>query len=61
MYFYHGLPRTSHGSNSIWVIVDLMSKSAYFLPIKMSFNPKRLAHILVREIVHLHGMPIYMI
>jgi hypothetical protein len=33
MYFIVGLPRTSCGYNSIWVIMDHLTKSAHFIPV----------------------------
>lgn len=48
MHFVTGLPRTSHGSDSVWVIVDQLTKSAYFILIKVSFSVERLAHIYIQ-------------
>ena len=36
--FVIGLPRTSEGFDAIWVIVDRLTKSAHFLPIKVTFS-----------------------
>ncbi|KAL9267539.1 Transposon Ty3-G Gag-Pol polyprotein-like protein [Drosera capensis] len=55
--FWWGLPPTIHGMNSIWVIVDRLTKSSHFLPIKTSWSVDRLADIYVKEIVRLHGAP----
>ena len=52
MDFVLGLPKSSKGYDSIWVIVDRMTKSAYFLPIK------KLAGLYLKEIVRLHDVPI---
>jgi hypothetical protein len=38
MNFIVGLPRTSHGYNSIWVIVDRLTKSAHFIPISTTYK-----------------------
>jgi hypothetical protein len=37
MDFIVGLPRTSHGYNSIWVIVDHLTKSAHFIPVSTTY------------------------
>jgi len=57
MDFVMGLPRTQVGFDAIWVIVDRLTKSAHFLPIKATFSLERLAELYVREIVRLHGTP----
>jgi hypothetical protein len=36
--FIVGLPRTSRGYNSIWVIVDCLTKSAHFIPVSMTYR-----------------------
>ncbi|KZV39789.1 Retrotransposon protein, Ty3-gypsy subclass [Dorcoceras hygrometricum] len=58
MDFVIGLPRTTQGYNSIWVIVDRLTKSAHFLPVKTTFDVSRYAELYVKEIVRLHGVPI---
>lgn len=57
MDFVTGLPRTSRGHDTIWVIVDRLTKSAHFLPIKKTFPLNRLAQLYIGEIVRLHGVP----
>ncbi|WMV08210.1 hypothetical protein MTR67_001595 [Solanum verrucosum] len=49
MDFVVGLPRTSRGVDSIWVIVDRLTKSAHFLPVHTTFSAERLARIYIRE------------
>ncbi|KAJ9545199.1 hypothetical protein OSB04_024906 [Centaurea solstitialis] len=61
MDFVTKLPRTKKGHDSIWVIVDRLTKSAHFLPIKESFSIDRLAQLYVDEIVMRHGVPISII
>jgi hypothetical protein len=39
MDFITDLPTTPKGNDSIWVIVDRLTKSAHFLPVKMTFRP----------------------
>ena len=58
MDFISGLPRTKKGNDAIWVIVDRLTKSAHFLPIKVTFSLERLAKLYIDEIVSRHGIPI---
>ncbi|XP_049365267.1 uncharacterized protein LOC125830089 [Solanum verrucosum] len=51
MDFIVGLPRTRQQRDSIWVIVDQMSKSAHFIPIKVSYSVEEYAKLYVKEIV----------
>jgi len=57
MDFVVGLPRTPKGLNSIWVIVDRLTKSTHFIPINIRYSLKRLTSLYVNEIVRLHGVP----
>ncbi|KAI5348129.1 hypothetical protein L3X38_001016 [Prunus dulcis] len=57
MDFVFKLPRTSKGHDGIWVIVDRLTKSAHFLPIKETYSLSKLAKLFVDEIVRLHGAP----
>ncbi|KAJ9537978.1 hypothetical protein OSB04_030711 [Centaurea solstitialis] len=61
MDFVTKLPKTKKGHDSIWVIVDRLTKSAHFLPIKESFSIDRLAQLYVDGIVMRHGVPISII
>ena len=54
MDFVVGLPRCRSGHDKIWVIVDRLTKSAHFLPIKNSDSLEKLAQLYVREIIRLH-------
>jgi hypothetical protein len=58
MDFVTGFPRTPNGNDSIWVIVDRLTKSAHFLAIKIGLSLERLAKLYVNEIVRLHGVPV---
>jgi hypothetical protein len=58
MDFVSGLPRTRRDHDSIWVIVDRLTKSAHFLAVKTTYSLSRLARLFVDEIVRLHGAPI---
>ena len=54
--FVVGLPRTRASFDAIWVIVDRLTKSAHFLPVRTKFSLDRLAELYVNEIVRLHGV-----
>ncbi|KAI3810835.1 hypothetical protein L1987_20458 [Smallanthus sonchifolius] len=58
MDFITKLPRTAKGNDTIWVIVDRLTKSAHFLPIRESSSSERLAEVFIKEIVSRHGMPL---
>ena len=45
------------GLYGIWVIVDRLTKSAHFIPVKSKRTASWLASIYLREIVRLHGVP----
>jgi len=57
MDFITGLPKTSSGCDSIWVIVDRLTKSAHFLPVKVTYPVSKYAKIYLAQIVYLHGIP----
>ncbi|GJT72011.1 putative reverse transcriptase domain-containing protein [Tanacetum coccineum] len=65
MYWWLGMKKdialTSSGHDSIWVIVDRLTKSAHFLPIRKDFKMDRLARLYLNEIVARHGVPISII
>ena len=56
MDFIVGLPLTSKGYNSIWVIVDRLTKSAHFLPVDTRYSVKKYAKLNFDRIVTLHGV-----
>ncbi|GJX00439.1 putative reverse transcriptase domain-containing protein [Tanacetum coccineum] len=55
------LPRSSSGYNAIWVIVDRLTKSVHFLPIREDYKTEKLARIYINEIVARHGVPVSII
>jgi hypothetical protein len=57
MDFIVGLPRTHKGNDSIWVIVDRLTKVAHFLPVKANYSVSQLAELYVDNILKLHGAP----
>ncbi|GJZ57609.1 putative reverse transcriptase domain-containing protein [Tanacetum coccineum] len=61
MYFVTKLHKTSSGHDTIWVIVDQLTKSAYFLPMREDYKMDRLARLYLNEIVARHGVPILII
>ncbi len=58
MDFVMGLPRTQKNHDIVWVIVDRLTKSAHFLPMKMDYSLDRLAKLYIDEIVRLHRVPV---
>ncbi|KAL0449824.1 UNVERIFIED_CONTAM: Transposon Tf2-11 polyprotein [Sesamum latifolium] len=58
MDFVVGLPRTLRKHDAIWVIVDRLTKSAHFLPIRQDDSLDKLAELYVAGIVRLHGVPV---
>ncbi|GJU82454.1 putative reverse transcriptase domain-containing protein [Tanacetum coccineum] len=61
MDFITKLPKSSHGFDTIWVIVDRLTKSAYFLPIKENDPLDKLARLSLNRIVARHGLPVSII
>jgi hypothetical protein len=57
MDFIVGLPRTSLGYNSIWVIVDRLTKSANIIPVAMTYRVGQYAELYISHIVRYHGIP----
>ena len=57
MDFIVGLPRTSAGYNSIWVIVDRLTKIAHFLPVRDKYRAEQYAKLYLDRIFSLHGAP----
>ncbi|GJT65032.1 putative reverse transcriptase domain-containing protein [Tanacetum coccineum] len=61
MDFISGLLRTPSGYDSIWVIVDRLTKSAHFLPMKKTDSMEKLTQQYLKEIVCRHGVPVSII
>ena len=57
MDFIVGLPHTRAGYDSIWVVVDRLTKSAHFIPVKTNYSSAVLAELYMSRIVCLHGVP----
>jgi hypothetical protein len=56
MNFIMGLSRTQLGYDSIWVIVDRLTKVAHFIPVKTTYSGPQLAELYMSTIVCLHGV-----
>ena len=46
-----------NGFDSIWVIVDRLTMSTHFIPIKTGMSVARLVEIYIEQVVRLHGIP----
>jgi hypothetical protein len=57
MNFIVGLPHTLHGDNSIWVIMDHLTKSAHFIPASNTYRVRQYAELYKSHIVCYHGNP----
>ncbi|GJZ83364.1 putative reverse transcriptase domain-containing protein [Tanacetum coccineum] len=57
MDFVTKLPKTSTGQDAIWVIVDRLTKSAHFLPMKETDSMEKLTRQYLKEVVSRHGVP----
>ncbi|GKA63182.1 putative reverse transcriptase domain-containing protein [Tanacetum coccineum] len=61
MDFITKLPKTKSGHDTIWVIVDRLTKSAHFLAMREDYSTERLAKLYIDEIVARHGVPVSII
>ena len=61
MDFITGLPRTCGQHDSIWVIVDRMTKTSRFLAVKTTYSVEDYAKLYLTEIVRLPGVPLSII
>ena len=59
MDFMLGFPLTQQKHDFVWVIVDKLTKSAHFIPVKIDYSMDQLAELYVKEIVRLHGVLLY--
>ena len=57
MDFITGLPKTSKGFDSIWVIVDHLTKQAHFMLVKTVYSASTYADLYTKNIMKLHGVP----
>ena len=61
MDFVSGLPLTPTKKDSVWVVVDRLTKSAHFIPVRTDYSLQKLAKLYVAEVVRLHGVPVSII
>ncbi|GJT01410.1 putative reverse transcriptase domain-containing protein [Tanacetum coccineum] len=61
MDFVTKLPKTSQGYDTIWVIVDRLTKSAIFTPMRETDPLDKLARLYLKEVVTRHGIPVSII
>ena len=61
MDFVVGLPVTTERHDAVWVIVDRLTKSAHFIPVRMTYTMDQFARLYMKEIIRLHGVPISII
>nr|GEW01998.1 reverse transcriptase domain-containing protein [Tanacetum cinerariifolium] len=54
--FVTKLPKTQSGNDTIWVVVDRLTKSAHFLPMKKTDPMDKLARLYLKEVVTRHGI-----
>ena len=60
MDFVMGLPRSQKGHDAVWVIVDRLTKTTHFLPMRVTDSVDTLSRLYIREIVKLHGVLVSM-
>nr|GEW29232.1 hypothetical protein [Tanacetum cinerariifolium] len=61
MDFITKLPKTTNSYDTIWVIVDRLTKSAHFLPIRENDPMEKLMRLYMKEVVTRHGVPVFII
>ncbi|GJX09121.1 putative reverse transcriptase domain-containing protein [Tanacetum coccineum] len=61
MDFITKLPKMSSGYDTIWVIIDRLTKSAHFLPMKETDTMERLMRLYLKEVVSRHGVSVSII
>ena len=61
MDFVVGLSLTGRKHDLVWVVVDRLTKTAHFLPVRTDYSLDKLAELCIKEIVRLHGIPISII
>ena len=56
-----GFPLTQQKHDYVWAIVDKLTKSVHFIPVRMDYSMDRLTELYVKEIVRLHGVPLFIV
>ena len=57
MYFMSRLPRTTDGIDSIWVVVDRLTKVAHFIPIATGYTIEQLVTLFTEKVILVHVTP----
>ncbi|KAK8659969.1 hypothetical protein V6N13_030159 [Hibiscus sabdariffa] len=57
MDFVSGLSITPRKNDAVWVIMDRLTKSAHFIPVRKNMSSDILAELYIREVIRLHGVP----
>ena len=58
MDFVVGFPLTGRKYDSVWVVVNRLTKLAHFLPVRIDYSLDKVAELYIKEIVRLHEIPI---
>ena len=58
MDFITGLPRTNRGHDSVWVVVDMLTKLVNFIPTRKDVKSHKLARLFIKHLYRLNGVPI---
>jgi hypothetical protein len=58
MDFVGGLPHTQRGHDSIWIIMDRLTKSAHFILVKSTYKASQYAPLFIFEIMKFHEVPV---
>ncbi|GKD59271.1 putative reverse transcriptase domain-containing protein [Tanacetum coccineum] len=61
MDFITKLPKMTNGYDTIWVIIDRLTKSAHFLPMRENDLIEKLMRLYIKEVVTRHGVPVFII
>ncbi|KAA3480028.1 DNA/RNA polymerases superfamily protein [Gossypium australe] len=61
MDFITGLPLTLNKKDDVWVVVNRLTKSAHFIPVRVDFSLDKLASLYISEILRLYGVPLSII
>ena len=57
MDFITGLPKSKKQNDFIFVVIDKLSKSAHFIPVKLTYKDVNIVDLFLKEIFRLHGIP----
>ena len=58
MDFVSDFPLTQQKHDSVWVIVDRLTKSAHLIPVRIDYSMDQLAELYVDKIMRFHGVPL---